>query len=136
MALHAAAKPHATRSLLTDIAKSINIYLHDEDSSHRILAIELCSTGFQIWQHYVDAMEMLRALFAIATNMRKDFMVASRNAGPHARLAVLQIASTNTPLFMTTLSLDIMKPRSLEHRKSIMQLVAFFIRKVRDDIFS
>lgn len=31
---------------------------------------------------------------------------------------------------MTTLSLDILHPHSLEHRKSVMQLVAFLIRKV------
>ncbi|EJD50966.1 hypothetical protein AURDEDRAFT_112046 [Auricularia subglabra TFB-10046 SS5] len=112
-------------STLTDIAKSINLYLHDERSPHRTLAIELCSKGFQIWQHYVDSMEMLRALFGLATNMRKDMA----SAAPAARLAVLQIASGSTPLFMATLSLDVLKPRSLAHRKSTMQLIAFFIRK-------
>ncbi|KAH7099446.1 hypothetical protein BKA62DRAFT_750558 [Auriculariales sp. MPI-PUGE-AT-0066] len=114
---------------LTDIAKSINLYLHDETSPHRTLAIELCSRGFQIWQHYIDAIEMIRALFALATNMRKDFLVTSRNAGPAARLAVLQIASGSTPLFMTTLGLDIVKPKNLAHRRSTMQLIAFFMRK-------
>ncbi|KAF8575607.1 hypothetical protein K439DRAFT_1398053 [Ramaria rubella] len=111
-------------STLTDIAKSITLYLHDDDCPHRILAIDLCSRGFQVWQHYVDAMEVLRALFNLSTSAEKD-----RNAGPQARSAVLQIASSNTPLFMSTLSLDILHPRTLRQQKSIMQLVAFLIRK-------
>ncbi|KAF8501955.1 WD40 repeat-like protein [Hysterangium stoloniferum] len=111
-------------STLTDIAKSITLYLHDESCPHRNLAIDLCSRGFQIWQHHVDAMEVLRALFNLSTSADKE-----RNVGPQARLAVLQIASSNTPLFMTTLSLDILHPRSVQQRKSILQLVAFLIRK-------
>jgi hypothetical protein len=113
-------------STLTDIAKSIALYLHDEASAHRVIAIDLCSRGFQIWQHYVDAMEILRALFTLASSTSNE----TRLAAQEARLAVLQIASTNTPLFMTTLSLDITQPRSVEHRKATMQLVAFLIRKV------
>ncbi|EGN97892.1 hypothetical protein SERLA73DRAFT_55174 [Serpula lacrymans var. lacrymans S7.3] len=115
-------------SSLVDISKSIALYLHDEQSPHRSLAIDLCSRGFHIWQHYVDAMETLRALCSLATNSRKE-NISAQNAGPQARLAVLQIASSNTPLFMTTLTLDILNPRNLDHRKSIMQLVAFLIRK-------
>jgi WD repeat-containing protein 7 len=106
------------------------MYLHDEQSRHRVLAIELCSRGFQVWQHYVDAMDILRALFALATNWSKQ-AITSQNVGAQARLAVLQIASSSTPLFMTTLGLDILHPRSVEHRKTVMQIFAFLIRKVR-----
>lgn len=117
-------------SVLTDIAKSVTLYLHDEASSHRVIAIELCSFGFQIWQHYVDAMEILRSLFTLATAARKDNDAASRSVASTARAAVLQIASSNTPLFMTTMSLDILQPKTPEYRNSIMQLIAFMIRKV------
>jgi len=96
---------------------------------YRVLAIELCSRGFDIWQNYVDAKEMLRSLFVLATNAKKE-SISSQNVGPHARTAVLHIVTHNTSLFMTTLSLDILHPRDLEHRKSVMQLVAFLIRKV------
>jgi hypothetical protein len=116
-------------STLTDISKSMALYLHNEHSSHQVLAIDVCSRGFQIWQHYVDAMEILRALSLLATNTRKD-SISSQNAGPQARLAILQIASSNTALFMTTLALDILNPHSMDHRKSVMQIVAFLIRKV------
>ncbi|KAK7061717.1 WD-repeats-region domain-containing protein [Favolaschia claudopus] len=113
---------------LTDISKSIALYLHDEQSLYRVLAIDLCSRGFHIWQHYIDAMEILRALFTLATSSRKE-SISAQNAGPQARLAVLQIASNNTALFMTTLALDILNPLGVDHRKSVMQIVAFLIRK-------
>jgi WD repeat-containing protein 7 len=74
-------------------------------------------------------MEILRALFSLATTPRKD-AISVQNVGAQARLAILQIASSNTPLFMTTLGLDILTPPSLEHRRSVMQVVAFLIRKV------
>ncbi|KAG1836125.1 hypothetical protein DFJ58DRAFT_735218 [Suillus subalutaceus] len=115
-------------SSLIDISKSIVLYLHDESSAHRGLVIDLCARGFQIWQHYIDAMAMLRALYTLATNTRKE-IISARNIGPQARLAVLQIASSSTPFFMTTLTLDILNPKTLDQRKAVMQLVAFMIRK-------
>ncbi|RDX48877.1 WD40 repeat-like protein [Lentinus brumalis] len=115
-------------STLTDIAKSIASYLHDETSPHRALAIDLCSRGFQVWQQYVDAVEMLRALFTLATTTKKE-AISVPNVGVQARAAVLQIAASNTPLFMTTLAIDILQPRSMQHRKSVLQLVIFLIRK-------
>ncbi|KAG9227453.1 hypothetical protein CCMSSC00406_0000901 [Pleurotus cornucopiae] len=127
---HSAAGQHSLlpESVLTNIAKSISLYMHAEDPIHRALAIDLCSRGFQIWQHYVDAMEMLRALFTLSTTSRKD-SINVHNTAAQARAAVLSIASSNTPLFMTTLALDILNPSNLEYRKSVMQMVAFLIRK-------
>ncbi|KAK0185711.1 hypothetical protein F5146DRAFT_1071194 [Armillaria mellea] len=115
-------------SVLTDISKSIALYLQDEQSIFRVLAIDLCSRGFHVWQHYIDVMEILRALFVLATTSRKD-AISAQNIGAQARLAVLHIAASNTPLFMTTLGLDILSPADVEYRKSIMQIVAFLIRK-------
>lgn len=112
-----------------DVSKSIPLYLHDDTSSHRTLAIDLCAKGFHIWQHYIDSMALLRALFTLATNMRKE-QISVQNVGPQARSAVLQIAMQHTGLFMTVLTLDILNPRSVAERKSVMQLVAFLIRKV------
>ena len=117
-----------SNSTLTDIAKSIAVYLHDETSPHRALAIDLCSRGFQVWQQHVDAVEMLRALFTLATTTKKEAIVV-HNVGALARAAVLQIAASNTPLFMTTLAIDILHPRSVAHRKAVMQLVIFLVRK-------
>jgi WD repeat-containing protein 7 len=105
------------------------VYLHENDVSCKALAIDLCSRGFNVWQHYIDSMEMLRNLFDLATNTKKE-SISAQNVGPQARQAVLHIVADNTGVFMTTLSLDILHPQSLEHRKSVMQVVAFLIRKV------
>ncbi|KAJ3733629.1 hypothetical protein DFJ43DRAFT_1117017 [Lentinula guzmanii] len=118
-------------SALTDIVKSISMYLHDEHSIYRVLAIDLCSRGFHVWQHYIDALEILRSLFSLATSSKKE-SINAQNVGAQARIAILHIASTNTPLFMTTLGLDILNPTSTEQRKSVMQIVAFLIKKARD----
>lgn len=120
---------NSPNSTLSDIAKSMMIYFNDDLSPHRALAIDLCSRGFEIWQQYFDAMEALRSLFTLATTSKKE-SINVRNPGPQARLAVLHIASSNSPLFMTTLSLDILHPRSIEYSKSVLQIIAFLIRKV------
>ncbi|KAG6336863.1 hypothetical protein ID866_2221 [Astraeus odoratus] len=115
-------------STLRDIAASIVSYLHQDDPTRRVLAVDLCARGFQIWQYHVDAMGLLRSLYSLAVSSRKD-AISIQNVGQQARQAVLQIASSNATLFMTTLTLDILNPISLEHRKIVMQLVAFLIRK-------
>lgn len=112
-----------------DISKSTSLYLHDENSIYRVLAIDLCSRGFHVWQHYIDAVEILRSLFNIATNSRKD-SISVQNMGAQARLAVLSIASDNMPLLMNTLCLDILSPPTMEHRRSVLQVLAFLIKKV------
>ena len=119
----------SSRSALNVISKSVMVYLHENDMSCKALAIDLCCRGFSIWQHYVDSMEMLRSLFSLATSTKKE-SISAQNVGPQARQAVLHVVTTETGIFMTTLSLDILHPHSLEHRKSVMQLVAFLIRKV------
>ena len=78
-------------------------------------------------------MELLRSLFALATHTKKDG-ITTLNVGAAARIAVLQIASINTPLVMTTLSMDILHVTDVERRKSLMQMLAFLIRKVLKDL--
>jgi WD repeat-containing protein 7 len=116
-------------SALTDISKSIALYLHDEKSIYRVLAIDLCARGFHVWQHYIDSMEILRSLIDLATSMRKD-SISVQNVGSQARLAVLAIAGNSMPLLMGTMCLDILTPPSVEHRRSVLQILAFLIRKV------
>lgn len=113
---------------LMNVSKSIASYLHEEDPIRRLLGVDLCTRGFHVWQRHVDAMAILRALFTLAVNSRKD-NISVQNVGQQARQAILQIASTNTPLFMATLTLDILSPKNLEYRKIVMQLVALLTRK-------
>ncbi|KIN96873.1 hypothetical protein M404DRAFT_32838 [Pisolithus tinctorius Marx 270] len=113
---------------LANISKSVASCLHGEDPISRLLAVDLCTRGFQVWQRHVDAMAILRALFTLAANSRKD-NVSIQNVGQQARQAVLQTASTNSALFMATLTLDILSPKNLEYRKIVMQVVALLTRK-------
>lgn len=107
------------------------MYLHDENSAHRTLAVDLSARGFQVWQHYVDTMEILRSLFELATTTRKEGDVVSiRSSTKQAKAAILQIATSNTAQFMTKLLLDIIHPSTPEHSRSILQLLALLIRKV------
>ncbi|WOO76901.1 WD repeat-containing protein 7 [Vanrija pseudolonga] len=110
---------------LKNVADSIALYLHDPEATHVSLAIELCSKGFATWQTFCDAMELLRRLFYLATH--KD--VPGQNVAAQARLAVLHVASFNAPLFMSTLSVDILDAKSAAARKSIMKLCVFMARK-------
>lgn len=109
-------------------------YLHDEVSPHRIVAVDLGARGFHIWQNYVSAMELLRALFRLASSYGVGTASATerentRVVAQHARSGVMHIAANDTPLFVSTISLDIMDAMSIVHRNSTMQLVAFVIRK-------
>jgi len=105
------------------------MYLQDDRPICKTLAIDLCSRGFNIWQSYVDVVSLLRSLFSLATHTKKDG-ISTLNVGAAARGAVLQVTSINTPLVMTTLSMDILHVTDVQQRKSLMQMLAFLIRKV------
>lgn len=121
-------------STLTDVSRSILMYLHDEASPNRVVAVDIGSRGFHIWQNYVNAMDLLRALFRLsighgggtASPAEKE---ANRSLALHARSGVLHIAAGETPLFVSTITLDIMDARSVVHRNATMQLIAFIIRR-------
>ncbi|RXK36360.1 hypothetical protein M231_06397 [Tremella mesenterica] len=123
-----------TPSALKAVADSVVLYLDDPNCIHLELAVELCSKGFQTWQTYVDAMDLLRRLFHLATHKETTSfsttsIVGNSHIAAHARLAVLHVASSNPGLFMSTLSMDILDARSAEGRKSIMKLCVFMARK-------
>lgn len=122
-------------ALLKDLSSSISLYLSEtastpEATHHQAVAIELCCRGFVIWQHYLDAMDVVRSLFSLATYKEPADNVnsAAESDTPVNRLlarqATLQIAVDNTPLFMTTLSLDILHARSPAHCSATMRRVA------------
>ena len=111
------------------------MYFRDDRPICKILAIDLCSRGFDTWQSYIDVMELLRSLFTLATHTKKDG-ITTLNVGAAARSAVLQLASSHTQLVMTTLSMDILHVTDVQQRKSLMQMLAFLIRKVPDRLES
>lgn len=115
---------------LKAVSSSISLYIVDHDHPTRqAIATELCARGFEIWQNYVDAMELLRSLFSLATGKNEETRLDLRNL---TRQATLHVAAVNTPLFMTTLSLDILNGEAL-HRNASLKLLGFMIRKVRRD---
>lgn len=113
---------------LKDAASSIELYLTDPKYTHVGLAIELCSKGFTTWQTYLDPMDLLRRLFYLATHKDSSLPNAASVAA-QARLAVLNVASSNAPLFMSTLSQDIMDAKTVDDRTAVMKLCVFMARR-------
>ncbi|GAA5825296.1 hypothetical protein JCM11251_006926 [Rhodosporidiobolus azoricus] len=114
-------------SVLKDLAVSISTYLDDHQHPfHQAVATELCSRGFGIWQNYVDAVSLVRQLFAIAIGRNaatpNDLRLLARNA-------TLHVATVNTSLFMTTLVHDIVNTSSATARNATLKLLGFIIRK-------
>ncbi|GAA5853924.1 hypothetical protein JCM9279_007604 [Rhodotorula babjevae] len=114
-------------SVLVDVATSVAAYLDDDSRPyHQAVAAELCSRGFAIWQNYVDAMALVRALFSLAIGRNpstpNDLRVLARNA-------TLHVAGINTPLFMTTLLHDILNASTASARNATLKLLGFMIRK-------
>ncbi|KAK8849511.1 hypothetical protein IAR55_004845 [Kwoniella newhampshirensis] len=119
-------------SALKAIAESVALYLHEPKGPHLPLAVELCSKGFATWQSYVDPSDLLRRLFHLSTSKESassTYSIYGTSIAAQSRLAVLHVASSNAPLFMSTLSMDILDARSAEARSSIMKLCVFMARK-------
>ncbi|WWD20135.1 hypothetical protein CI109_104611 [Kwoniella shandongensis] len=119
-------------SALKAIAESVTLYLHETKGLHLPLAVELCSKGFATWQSYVDPSDLLRRLFHLSTSKESassTYSISGTSIAAQSRLAVLHVASSNAPLFMSTLSMDILDARSAEARSSIMKLCVFMARK-------
>jgi len=124
----------SSHSVLVDVATSVAAYLDDDSRPyHQAVAAELCSRGFAIWQNYVDAMALVRALFSLAIGRNpatpNDLRILARNA-------TLHVAGINTPLFMTTLLHDILNASTASARNATLKLLGFMIRKVRRRISS
>ncbi|KAI5481365.1 WD repeat protein [Pseudohyphozyma bogoriensis] len=116
-----------TAAVLKDLSICVTDFLDDDiHPRHQAIATELCNRGFEIWQNYVDAMPLVRQLFSLATGRTASTPNELRNL---ARLATLHVASINTPLFMTTLSFDILNAVSASHRNATMKLLGFMVRK-------
>ncbi|MBW0482340.1 hypothetical protein O181_022055 [Austropuccinia psidii MF-1] len=89
-------------------------------------ALEVCSKAFEIIQNYIDAIELVRNLFGWATGKSGEVSGELKGMAKHA---CLHVASVNTPLFMTTLSYDLIISRDANDRLSTMKLVVFMVRK-------
>ncbi|PKI84489.1 hypothetical protein MVES1_001576 [Malassezia vespertilionis] len=99
---------------------------------HAYIALELCCRGCDIWQHYLDAVTLVRSIFAMATGPDDEMRFLTLSGLPLrglARRATLALATRQSTLFMSTLAMDILHPPSLEHGQVTLRLVAFMIRQ-------
>lgn len=110
--------------ILRETALSLTLLLNDESkTSHRLVAIELCGRGFVTWQQHFNAAEVLRTLFQFATSKMSPLV------RQYARSAIIQVASLNTPLFISTIVSDIMNDRDPEARNGCMKIITLIVRK-------
>lgn len=128
---------YLTPGLLKHIATGIARYLHapttDAAGVERVyVALELCCRGCEIWQHYVDAVALVRGIFRIAAHtddaapVRQLRGLSLRGL---ARRATLELAAHHSALFMSTLAMDILHATSVEQTQVTLRLVAFLIRQ-------
>lgn len=119
---------------LTDLAASILATLKNGPPRARVIAVDLAYQGFEIWQAYIDPADMLRSLFDLAV-MKDDKQHQAGSQTPphvltaHARTAVLQLASSVGPLFISTVTVDIVTAETIPRRNAIMKLCVFIARK-------
>ncbi|KAG0174802.1 hypothetical protein DFQ30_002724 [Apophysomyces sp. BC1015] len=117
-------------------ALSLTLLLSDSDldepgesiavpSVPRTLAsMELLSQGFSTWEAYINAAEVLRTLFAYATDPQFNALV---NRG--AKIAIFEIAKSNILLVMGTLTYDTMHAKNMDERIRCLKIIGHFIRK-------
>lgn len=101
----------------------------ESSKDHRDLqriSVELCSRGFEWIQRYVDAVALVKNLFALATGKDEETPADLRSA---ASKAILHVAATNVQLFMATMAFDVLHTTSANHRNATMRLVIFMVRR-------
>lgn len=95
-------------------------------------SMELLSQGFQTWETYINAAEVLRTLFMYATDPQPVMALVSRGA----KTAIFQISVANMPLVISTLTFDTMNAKALDGRLRCLKIIGSFIRKEPILLFS
>ncbi|KAI9278936.1 hypothetical protein BDA99DRAFT_429218 [Phascolomyces articulosus] len=100
---------------------------HHSDPSHASVArtlasMELLSQGFNTWESYINAAEVLRTMFAYASDTQPAMSRGAKNA-------IFQIASINTPLVIGTLTFDTTHAKRTDDRVQCLRIIGSFIRK-------
>ena len=85
--------------------------------------MELLSQGFNTWESYINAAEVLRTMFAYTADTQPAVSRGAKNA-------IFQIASINTPLVIGTLTYDTSNAKKTEDRIQCLRIIGSFIRKV------
>ena len=125
--------PTLLKHVSVGVARCLHAPITDVGGAQRAyIALELCCHGCGVWQHYVDAVALVRGIFGIATQP-EDVAPALKLSGLSlrglARRATLELAARHSALFMSTLAMDILHATSVEQSQVTLRLVAFMIRQ-------
>ncbi|KAI9340413.1 hypothetical protein DFJ73DRAFT_845096 [Zopfochytrium polystomum] len=126
-----------------DVAESLDILLReDARGPYRTVGIELISRGFATWEPHLNSSAIVRTIIAstgLSTPSGRDGTGDAGNPGPPgpmnlglmqvARQAVVQIASLNPGLFISTITLDVAHAKSPSDRIGALKLLGMFISK-------
>ena len=101
---------------------------HHTDPSHASVArtlasMELLSQGFNTWESYINAAEILRTMFVYSADPQPAMSRGAKNA-------IFQIAGTNMTLVIGTLTFDATHAKKTEDRAQCLRIIGSFIRKV------
>ncbi|TPX62514.1 hypothetical protein PhCBS80983_g00232 [Powellomyces hirtus] len=129
-----------------DVAESLDQLLREETprNVYRIAAVELLGSGFPLWEPHINGTAVLRTLIAFSGLATPNLPGSAGSAPPPnappvptaspavmvaSRLAIVQIASCNAALFISTLTMDLMHSKSASERAGSLKLLGMFIAK-------
>ncbi|KAI9328858.1 hypothetical protein BDR26DRAFT_939723 [Obelidium mucronatum] len=130
--------------LQKETAESLEILLKEDiRSPQKMLAVELLSRGFRSWEPHVNAAAVLRAII-LTTGLQSPSTSSGTpskdgsgggNSAPNpalvmtSRHAVVQIATINPALFITTITYDFVHSKVVAERVGGLKLLGMFIAK-------
>ncbi|KAI8919270.1 hypothetical protein DFJ77DRAFT_427879 [Powellomyces hirtus] len=129
-----------------DVAESLDQLLREETprNVYRIAAVELLGSGFPLWEPHINGTAVLRTLIAFSGLATPNLPGSAGSAPPPnappvptaspavmvaSRQAIVQIASCNAALFISTLTMDLMHSKSASERAGSLKLLGMFIAK-------
>lgn len=92
-----------------------------------LASMELLSQGFSTWESYINVAEVLRTMFVYALDTQPAVSRGANNA-------IFQIAATNMPLVIGTLTYDTTRAKKTSERIRCLKIIGTFIRKVKGNL--
>ncbi|KAG0202740.1 hypothetical protein BGX28_004845 [Mortierella sp. GBA30] len=108
------------------VALSLTVLLNDDSRvSYKVASIDLIAQGFGTWQPFIRSDAVLKTMFAMAMDSQASNTLVYRRA----RRAVTQIATVNPPLFVATLTQEILDAKKPQERTRLLTFISIFSRK-------
>ncbi|KAJ3216157.1 hypothetical protein HDU67_009884 [Dinochytrium kinnereticum] len=121
--------------LCKDVAESLFILLNEDGITlQRMCAIELLARGFSVWEPHLNTASVVRSVISL-TGLSGPPVSQSKDSAlgvaltQIARQAIVQIASLNTPLFLSTITFDFSHSKVVSERIGGLKLLGMFISK-------